>query len=174
MSRKSVGAGRDDFRKLIESNGYFVDKTEFISEFLNNNAEVTLITRPRRFGKTINMTMLREFLDITKDTKELFKGTKIMGTEYAKDINSIPVVFLSFKNCDGPNKKKLLYSLMETIGEEYYRYEKIIKNSKTVSKRMLDKYTLEGFVALLKSKNGLKEILDLLKEEKVFLFTKGY
>jgi len=138
--KKEIYVGADDYRDLVENNGYYVDKTSLIEEYFKNKAKVTLITRPRRFGKTLNMTMMREFFDITKDSKEIFKGTKIMDTDYAKIINSIPVVFLTFKDCNGANKMKLLYSLMETISEEYYRYDEIIKNSNTVSRIMLDKF----------------------------------
>ena len=64
--KKALPIGVSDFGDMITGNGYYADKTLLIEEWLNSFAEVTLITRPRRFGKTLNMTMLREFFDITK------------------------------------------------------------------------------------------------------------
>ncbi|WP_289731693.1 AAA family ATPase, partial [Thomasclavelia cocleata] len=78
--RKRIPVGLKDYEKLKSENYYVVDKTLMIKDFLEQGNEVTLITRPRRFGKTINMSMMAEFFDITKDSKELFKDTKIMDT----------------------------------------------------------------------------------------------
>ena len=64
---KTIPIGISDYRKLRENNYYFVDKTLMIKDFLERKSQVTLITRPRRFGKTINMSMMAEFFDITKD-----------------------------------------------------------------------------------------------------------
>ena len=108
---------------MIENNGYYVDKTLLIKEFFENKSEVTLITRPRRFGKTLNLTMMSEFLDITKDSKDIFYCTKIMQTEYAKKLNSTPVIFMSFKGCDGVKKEELLDGLKYEIKSQYDKYE---------------------------------------------------
>lgn len=78
-----------------------------IKDFLERGSEVTLITRPRRFGKTINMSMMSEFFDITKDSKEIFKGTKIMDTPYASELNQYPTIFISFADAK-EIKKQLL------------------------------------------------------------------
>ena len=95
---KKTPTGLMDFKEIREENYYVVDKTLLIKEFLDYGKKVTLITRPRRFGKTLNMSMLSEFFDITKDSKELFKGTKIMETPYAKEMNQWPTIFISFAN----------------------------------------------------------------------------
>lgn len=86
-----------------------------------------MITRPRRFGKTLNMTMLREFLDITKDSRGLFKGLKIMDTEYAVEINSRPVIYFTFKDCAGKEPGELLQSVWNIIFAEYRRYYEIFE-----------------------------------------------
>ncbi len=101
--KKALPIGVSDFEKIMdEKKGcYYVDKTLMIAEWLNSFAEVTLITRPRRFGKTLNMTMLREFFDITKDSGKLFEGLKISQTAHMQELNSRPVIFLSFKDCKG-------------------------------------------------------------------------
>ena len=93
---KKIPIGTKSFSRLVEGNYYFVDKTLMIKEFLDRGTDVTLITRPRRFGKTINMSMMAEFFDITKDSKEIFKGTKIMETPYVAEINQYPTIFISF------------------------------------------------------------------------------
>lgn len=72
--RRTLPIGNDDFRKLRENNAYYVDKSLMIKDFIEMQDEVALIARPRRFGKTLNMTMLREFFDITKDSREIFEG----------------------------------------------------------------------------------------------------
>ena len=76
--------GVDSFRNLIEEKYYFVDKTNFIKDLLDNKSKVTLITRPRRFGKTLAMRMLQEFFDINSADRNLFVGLKIShaGEEY--------------------------------------------------------------------------------------------
>jgi len=66
-----------------------------IKDFLDWGGKVTLITRPRRFGKTLNMTMFKEFFDITKESKEIFKDLQIMDTEHADKINTAPVIYLT-------------------------------------------------------------------------------
>ena len=121
--KKALPIGVSDFEKIMdEKKGcYYVDKTLMIAEWLNSFAEVTLITRPRRFGKTLNMTMLREFFDITKDSGELFEGLKISQTTYMQELNSRPVIFLSFKDCKGGKERLLtcVYNQLFTLYDKY-------------------------------------------------------
>ena len=118
----------DDFRKLRTRNKYYVDKTLFIKDFINYDDEVALVTRPRRFGKTLNMTMLREFFDITKDSKKIFEGLAIMETEYGSLINTKPVIYLTFKNCSGESIDDLKDSMARQMFKEYIRFGKVFKN----------------------------------------------
>ena len=100
-SKKTIQIGISDFRELIEGNHYFIDKSLLIKEFIEEGAKVILTPRPRRFGKTLNLSMLRHFFDIkTKDeTKDLFKGLKIDSEkEIMKFQGKYPVVFITFKN----------------------------------------------------------------------------
>lgn len=120
--------GIDNFRKIREQDNYFVDKTLMIKDFIEFNDEVTLITRPRRFGKTLNMTMVREFFDITKDSKEIFNELAIMETEYANLINSRPVIYFSFKDCKANTTADLLFLIAQEVRTEYGRYNKIMKD----------------------------------------------
>ena len=90
---KRIPIGISDYRKLKTGDYYIVDKSLLIKEFLDSGAEVTLVTRPRRFGKTLNMSMMAEFFDITKDSKDIFKDTAIMDTEYVREMNQYPTIF---------------------------------------------------------------------------------
>lgn len=103
------------------------------------NDKVALVARPRRFGKTLNMTMLREFFDITKDSRDIFDGLAIMDTEYANQINSRPVIYFTFKNCKGATIEELTFQMKLAMQEEYGFYEELFRdrfdrNSFTVKK----------------------------------------
>ena len=124
---KKIPTGIKSFRKLREENYYFVDKTLMIKDFLERGSEVTLITRPRRFGKTINMSMMSEFFDITKDSKEIFKGTKIMDTSYASELNQYPTIFISFADAK-ENKETIVKFIKNQFQLEYSRYNYIFKD----------------------------------------------
>ena len=106
---KKLPIGVSEFEDIITDNSYYVDKTMLIYDWLQTSrGTVTLITRPRRFGKTLNMTMLREFFDITKDNKTLFEGLAISQTPYITELNQYPVIYLSFKDCKDSKLDNLL------------------------------------------------------------------
>ena len=117
--------GIDDFRKLRESDFYYVDKTRLIEQLLLNWSEVTLFTRPRRFGKTLNMSMLKSFFEIGTD-KTLFDGLYISGNKELCDdyMGKYPVIFLSFKGVEGlefASAKRMLCTIIEReIDRHYY------------------------------------------------------
>ncbi len=125
--RKALPIGNDDFREIREEDFYYVDKTLMIRDFIEAKDKVTLIARPRRFGKTLNMTMVREFFDITKDSKGIFDGMAIMDTEYADQINSRPVIYFTFKDCKGRTAEDLALVLKDSLYQEYLRYESIFR-----------------------------------------------
>lgn len=130
---KKIPIRTKSFSRLVEGNYYFVDKTLMIKEFLNRVTDVTLITRPRRFGKTINMSMMAEFFDITKDSKEIFKGTKIMETPYAAEINQYPTIFISF--ADAKRDKETVVSTIRTqIQNQWDKYDFVFENLKGFKK----------------------------------------
>ena len=103
MARLNLPYGIDDFEKVRTSDCYYIDKTGFISELLSETFSVNLITRPRRFGKTLTMRMLAEFFDIRKNGKELFTGLEVSGDKElcAKWMNQWPVLCLTWKDIDG-------------------------------------------------------------------------
>ena len=92
--RKELPIGVSDYREL-EEEYFFVDKSMMIHDFISRKNKVTLIARSRRFGKTINMSMLAELFDITKDSHSLFEGTAIINSEVKSEMNSYPTIFLS-------------------------------------------------------------------------------
>lgn len=96
---RTVGIGIQSFEKLIENQYFYIDKTNFIKEWWENGDDVTLITRPRRFGKTLNMSMLERFLSIEySGQEEIFEGLAIWSDEkYRKLQGTCPVIFLSFR-----------------------------------------------------------------------------
>jgi len=126
--RKALPIGEDDFRTIIEEDYYYIDKTLMIKDFLTSKTKVSLITRPRRFGKTLNMTMLRDFFDITQDSRVIFDGLGIMGTKYAERLNSVPVIYLSLKECDGESAEDLKASVAEELVKQYVKYEKCFQD----------------------------------------------
>ena len=96
---KKIPIGVDDFKKLIENNAYYIDKTKFIADILDDAAEVKLFTRPRRFGKTLNMSTLKYFFDIqnANENRKLFNGLDIEKSEYFSEQGKHPVIFISMK-----------------------------------------------------------------------------
>ena len=104
MYMYGIGIGQSDFRALRIRKNYYIDKTMYIKDIIDNEASVLLVTRPRRFGKTLNMSMLKYYFDCTKkDSKELFDGLKIMeqGKKYTSKLFA-PLNMLSFATLDTP------------------------------------------------------------------------
>ena len=158
MEMKKIPIGTKSFSRLVEGNYYFVDKTLMIKEFLDRGTDVTLITRPRRFGKTINMSMMAEFFDITKDSKKIFNGTKIMETPYAAEINQYPTIFISF--ADAKRDKETVVSTIRTqIQNQWDKYDFVFENLKGFKKT---NYERLYEVLADNNKNNLKGIDDAI------------
>ena len=113
---KSIATGTFDFKKLIESNSYYVDKTSIIEELIKNRKEVYLFSRPRRFGKSLFISMLDNFFNIEyKDINAyLFDGLYISKSEYYKNLSSRPVINVSFKELEANNYEDI-YDMYKTI-----------------------------------------------------------
>ena len=129
MNTMKLPVGIDDFRKLRESDFYYVDKTRLIEQILQSWSEVTLFTRPRRFGKTLNMSMLKSFFEIGTD-KSLFDGLYISGNKELCEeyMGKYPVVFLSLKSVEGTSFDEARYRIIELISREAERF-KFLKDS---------------------------------------------
>ena len=118
MTWKPLPVGVDNFEDLITNGYYFVDKTLIIRDLLNMKGKVNLFTRPRRFGKTLNMSMLRYFFGMEEADKGLFAGTKIMsaGEAYLKWKGQFPVVSLTLKSMKQPNWELSFEMLKKALG----------------------------------------------------------
>ena len=105
MKALNIPVGISNFEKIRNNGFYYVDKTGLIEELLKTEAEVTLITRPRRFGKTLGMSMLESFFDIRKNSRKLFEGLEIARQSElcSKWMNQYPTVSVSFRQVDGLN-----------------------------------------------------------------------
>ena len=123
--RKAMPIGVDDFREMVTKKYCFVDKTRFIKEILEGHSKVTLITRPRRFGKTLNLSMLRYFfaLENGEKNRELFAGLDIerAGEEYMREQGSRPVVFLTLKGAQAKEYGGMMVKLSELMRQVYDR-----------------------------------------------------
>lgn len=133
MQKKKLPVGIDDFEKLCKEGFYYIDKTGLIRDLLNNWGEVNLFTRPRRFGKTLNMSMLKCFFEIGAD-KTLFDGLAIsketvLCEEY---MGKFPVIFISLKGVDGPTYELAVERFKTIIREEAVRLHALLKD-KTLS-----------------------------------------
>ena len=125
MSKINLPVGISNFKKIREDGYFYIDKTNLIQELLvPKPAEVTLFTRPRRFGKTLGMSMLAHFFDIREDSRELFQGLKISeNRELCENwMNQYPVVLLSFKNVDGLDYSLAYKRLCGQLSDLFLRY----------------------------------------------------
>ena len=177
---KKIPTGIKSFRKLRDENYYFVDKTRMIKDFLERKKQVTLITRPRLFGKTINITMMSEFFDNTKDSKKLFKGTKIMDTSYANEINQYPTLFFSFSNAR-LNKKTIISEIRSQIIKEWTKYDFVftdLNNDEKIKyeacQHVLINWKDDDFIGITDVISFLIERLEIYYGKKVMLFIDEY
>ena len=124
-SRTIVNVGEQRFYKLIEENRFYIDKTDFIREWWENGSTVTLITRPRRFGKTLNMSMLECFFSRKYEGRsDLFEGLSIFGHDadvekYRNLQGKYPVIFLTFANIKAVRYKEMETKITEVIAGLY-------------------------------------------------------
>ena len=122
---KKIPVGIEDFKEIINNNCYYVDKTKFIANILDDGSKVKLFTRPRRFGKTLNMSMLKYFFDIHngKENKELFNGLDIEKTKHFSEQGQYPVVFISLKGIKADSWENFLNSIKSLISSLYNEFE---------------------------------------------------
>lgn len=157
--RKAIPLGVVDYETLKNQNYFFIDKSMMIYDFLMRKSTVTLVTRPRRFGKTINISMMSSFFDITKDSKEIFKDTKIVETEYISGMNQYPTIFISFANAKN-DKWNVVKEIKLQLRKEYDRYAHVFEQKMTV----FEQNEYESLVQELMTKNDglLDNIIDAL------------
>ena len=151
--------GVENFEDLIQTGYYFVDKTLFIRELIDMKGKVNLFTRPRRFGKTLNMSMLRYFFEMGKaDNAELFQGMKIMdaGEEYLAHMGKYPVISISLKSMKQLTYDDAFYCLQEELAREFKRHDELLP-------RLLYEEDREKYLRFIGRKAETKEYLDSLK-----------
>ena len=179
MNRAKLPIGIESFAEIRKEGFYYIDKTGLIRDLLNNWGKVNLFTRPRRFGKTLNMSMLKSFFEIGAD-ETLFEGLQILQeTELCeKYMGKYPVVFLTLKGVDGLTFEEAKGRLRSVIREEMYKLrflldsDKIPESEKCVLIRFLDEQETDEDV-----KNSLKMLSSLLKQhygQKVILLIDEY
>ena len=125
MEKKAIPIGIENFEDIIKDNYYYVDKSMLIEDILVNRAAVTLFTRPRRFGKTLNISMIKYFFDVRNkdENRKLFEGLKIFGSEYMKEQGKYPVIFVSLKDLRGDTWEDTFENLKSFISDMYAEFE---------------------------------------------------
>lgn len=166
---KKIPVGIDSFEKIRKYGFYYIDKTRLIEQIMQNWSEVSLFTRPRRFGKTLNMSMLRSFFELGTD-KSLFDGLYISKNKELceEHMGKYPVIFFSLKNVEGLKFENARYRIIEMIGREAQRYEflaesdKLSENEKAQYKALIaldnGKYTMDDDILI----SGIQMLSHLL------------
>ena len=141
MRKKAVPVGIENFERIINEDYYYVDKTLLIEELLINRAPVTLFTRPRRFGKTLNMSMLKYFFDVKdkEENKKLFENLKVSNSEYMSEQGKYPVIFISLKDLKEDTWEECLESIKDIMYKIFNEYNFLREKLNVVEKRQFDK-----------------------------------
>ena len=141
MRKKAVPVGIEDFKELIQEGYYYIDKTLLIDEMLMNRSKVTLFTRPRRFGKTLNMSMLKYFFDVKdkEENKKLFENLKVSNSEYMSEQGKYPVIFISLKDLKEDTWEECLESIKDIMYKIFNEYNFLREKLNVVEKRQFDK-----------------------------------
>lgn len=171
--RKIISIGMEDFKEIINKNGYFVDKTQMIQQLLDPNSKVTLFTRPRRFGKTLNLSMIRRFFEDERladgtpvDNRKLFDGLYISrcGEKYLQHQQQYPVISLSLKSAKQPDYELAYGMLKKNIVEEFERHAYVLdrgcltEREETVFRRTLKmEDDVQLYIDALKTLSGCLE-----------------
>ena len=159
MEWKPLPIGVDDFEDLISHDYYYVDKTFFMKDLLDRKGKVNLFTRPRRFGKTLNLSMFRYFLGAEfSGAERLFAGTKIMeaGEKYIGQMGQYPVIMVTLKSMKQATYEDAFYCLKEAIAGEFRRHDRILSEISYETDR-------EKFLRFIERKADPEEYLDALK-----------
>ena len=154
---KRLAIGVSDFKKIIEGDFYYFDKTKLIEEIINDGSEVKLFARPRRFGKTLNMSMLKYFFDIEnkEENKEIFKDLYIEKTEAFKEQGQYPVIFLSLKDLKALTWEQMEKAIKSAISRLFSEYKYLLND--------LDKFDTLAFENILLKNTELEDLKEALK-----------
>ena len=140
MGKKAIPIGIENFEDIIKDNYYYVDKSMLIEDILVNRAAVTLFTRPRRFGKTLNMSMIKYFFDVRNkdENRKLFEGLRIFGSEYMKEQGKYPVIFVSLKDLRADTWEMCLLEIKKLISKIYREFQYITEKMNEDDKEIYD------------------------------------
>ena len=154
---KRLAIGLSDFKHLIEEDFYYFDKTKFIEEVIKDGSQVKLFARPRRFGKTLNMSMLKYFFDIKnrEENKEIFKDLYIEKTEAFKEQGQYPVIFLSLKDLKALTWEQMEKAIKSAISRLFSEYKYLLND--------LDKFDTLAFENILLKNTELEDLKEALK-----------
>ena len=154
---KRLAIGLSDFKHLIEEDFYYFDKTKFIEEVIKDGSQVKLFARPRRFGKTLNMSMLKYFFDIEnkEENKKLFKDLYIEKTEAFKEQGQYPVIFLSLKDLKALTWEQMEKAIKSAISRLFSEYKYLLND--------LDKFDTLTFENILLKNTELEDLKEALK-----------
>ena len=178
--KKKIAIGDSDFKSVLTRDCYYIDKTLYIKRILDNSSSVALVTRPRRFGKTLNMSMLRYFFDIRKNSKDLFADKKIMKEDeyYTSKLNSYPVIYITLKDVMDSSYEDMVRAITTAVNDMYqeHRYllesDKIYEEEKEKIKDIL--WIREDVEALKISIKELSKYLSRQYDKKVILLIDEY
>ena len=126
---KKLPIGLSDFKELIQEEYYYIDKTNLISEIIDNSAKIVLLPRPRRFGKTLNLSMTKYFFDVEEDNRELFDNLNISKNQEAmKHCRKYPIIYITFKDVKENNFELTFERIKQLVDKEISRHEKKIES----------------------------------------------
>ena len=142
---KKIPIGVDNFKKIITDNYFYIDKTKFIEDIFNDGAEVKLFTRPRRFGKTLNMSMLKTFFDVkeSEENKKLFDNLYIKNSPIFTEQGQYPVIFISMKGIKGTTWEEMQKSIKRAFSNLYNEYKYLRESLDERNKRKFEKIWFE-------------------------------
>lgn len=176
----NIGIGISDFKMLRVRNNFYIDKSLFIKHIIDNSSGVILITRPRRFGKTLNISMLKYYFDCTlKDSKELFNGLKIMdqGEEYTSKLGYYPVIYLTLKDAGLMTYEMMIMQLKTIMMELFYEHKELLEGEMSEGEKMIFNKLLSANatdVDLLNSLKMLSKIMNQYYNKQVILIIDEY
>ena len=176
-----IGIGESDFRGLRIRKNYYIDKSMYIKDIIDNKSRVVLVTRPRRFGKTLNMSMLKYYFDCTKkDSKELFDGLKIMEQEekYTSKLGYYPCIYITLKDVNEDTYEKMILNMKTAMLNTYKEHMYLLDSDKIYpfEKEKINDilYFREDEVTLKNSIKDLSEYLSRYYDKPVMLFLDEY
>ena len=164
MPKFTMPIGKSDFAKVRTAGDYYIDKTMLIGQIVANGAEVTLFTRPRRFGKSLNMSMLQHFFDIREQSGALFEGLQISENKELCDnwMNQYPTILVSFKDVGSNNFEAAFKRIRTEISKLYEKYDYLYKNNPKISE--LQEKLFKRILMRESDEEDLKESLVLLTQ----------